>query len=98
MISGSAKADSLAASLAADVSLVAFRVNKECSRDPMKTCLIEKGTNVIDVIDMTRDEVLANCNVKPMKVVVKASPYERAIDPNIWPCRVGVRLWKDKEA
>ena len=98
VIYGSAKADSDAASLAADVSRVAFGVNKECSRDSMKTYLIEKGIDVIDVIDMTREEVLDNVNVKTMKVVVKASQYERAMDPSIWPCRVGVRLWKDKEA
>ena len=98
VIFGSAKVDSEAANIAADVSLVVFGVNKEFSRDSMKTFLIEKSIDVIDVIDMTREEVLDNVKVKTMKVVVKASQYERAMDPSIWPCRVGVRLWKDKEA
>ena len=98
VIYGSATPDTEQVNLAADVSLVAFNVNKECSKDHMKTFLIEKGIDVIDVIEMTREEVLANVRVKSMKVIVKANEYEKAMDPSSWPCRVGVRLWKDKEA
>jgi hypothetical protein len=64
----------------------------------MRTFLIEKDNDVVYVIEMTREEVLAKVKVKTMKVIVKASEFEKAMDPNVWPCRVGVRLWKDKEA
>ena len=73
-------------------------MNKNCNKDVMKTFLIEKGIDVVDVIKMTREEVLDNVGVKSMKVIVKASEFEKAMDPTVWPCRVGVRLWKDKEA
>ena len=98
VIYGSGKSEREEVSLAADVTLVAFNVNKNCDKDSMKTFLIEKGLDVVDVSEMTREEVLPNVAVKSMKVVVKATEYEKAMDPNNWPCRVGVRLWKDKEA
>ena len=47
---------------------------------------------------MTRAEVLENVRVKSMKVVVKASEYEKVMDASNWPSRVGVRMWEDKEA
>ena len=98
VIYGSAKPNTEEVNLAADVSLVAFNVNKTCNKDHMKTFLIEKGIDVVDVIEMTREEVLDNVRVKSMKVIVKANEFEKAMDPNVWPCRVGVRIWKDKEA
>ena len=33
-----------------------------------------------------------------MKVVVRASEYEKVMDGSNWPSRVGVRVWEDKEA
>ena len=98
VIYGSAKPDAEQVNLAADVSLVAFNVNKECSKEHMRNFLVEKGINVVDVVEMTREEVLSNVRVKSMKVIVRANEYEKAMDPSSWPCRVGVRLWKDKEA
>ena len=98
VIYGSSKSVTEGASLAGDVTLVAFGVNKECSQDAMKAFLIDKGIDVVDVTDMTREEVLDSVRVKTMKVVVKASEYEKVMEPSNWPCRVGVRLWKDKEA
>ena len=98
VIYGNAKTESESTNLAADVTLVAFGVNKKCGKDSMKTFLIEKGIDVVDVEEMTREEVLDNVRVKTMKVVVKASDYEKAMDPDTWPCRIGVRLWKNKEA
>jgi hypothetical protein len=98
VIYGSAKPETEEVNLTSDVSLVAFNVNKNCNKDVMKTFLIEKGIDVVDVIEMTREEVLDNVRVKSMKVIVKASEFEKAMDPTVWPCRVGVRLWKDKEA
>ena len=47
---------------------------------------------------MTRSEVLESVRVKTMKVVVRASEYEKAMDGNNWPSRVGVGMWEDKEA
>ena len=98
VIYGSSKSEVEGDSMAADISLVAFNINKTCSKEAMKTFISEKGIDVVDVTDMTREEVMDNVKVKTMKVVVKATEYEKAMDPGNWPCRVGVRLWKDKEA
>jgi hypothetical protein len=64
----------------------------------MTDFLENKGIKVVDVIEMTRAEVLDNVRVKSMKVVVKASEYEKVMDASNWPSRVGVRMWEDKEA
>ena len=80
VIYGSAKADSEEVNLAADVALVAFNVNKNCNKDAMKIFLIEKGIDVVDVEEMTREEVLVNVKVKTMKVIVKATQFEKAMD------------------
>ena len=64
----------------------------------MTKFLEDKGIKVVIVSDMTRSEVLDSVRVKTMKVVVKASEYEKVMDGNNWPSRVGVRMWEDKEA
>ena len=64
----------------------------------MTEFLKDKGIKVVDVIEMTRSEVLDSVRVKTMKVVVKASEYEKVMDGSNWPSRVGVRMWEDKEA
>ena len=73
-------------------------MNKDCSRDDMREFLESKDIKVVEVSDMTREEVFANVRVKSMKIVVKASEYEKVMDSINWPSRVGVRMWQDKEA
>ena len=60
--------------------------------------LENKGIKVVNVVEMTRSEVLESVRVKTMKVIVKASEYEKVMDGSNWPSRVGVRMWEDKEA
>ena len=98
VIYGSSKPEVNAESIAGDVSVVAFGVNKKCSKEIMTKFLEEKGIEVVDVIEMIRAEVMENVRVKTMKVVVKASEYEKVMDASNWPSRVGVRMWEDKEA
>ena len=98
VIYGSSKSEESEQNFAGDVAVVAFGVNKNCSTEAMKVFLEGKGLKVRDVIDMTRSEVLENVRVKTMKVVVKATDYEKVMDGSNWPSRVGVRMWEDKEA
>ena len=83
---------------AGDVAAVAHGVNKECSKEAMTEFLENKGIKVVNVSEMTRSEVLDSVRVKTMKVVVRASEYEKVMDGSNWPSRVGVRVWEDKEA
>ena len=53
---------------------------------------------ILIIIEITRAEVLENVRVKSMKVIVRASEYEKVMDASNWPSRVGVRMWEDKEA
>ena len=78
--------------LAADVALVASGVSRDASGDQLKEFLVNKGINVVAVEKLTRDEVGARTNT--FKVIVKLSDYEKAMKPDIWPYRVGVRHFK----
>ena len=82
---------------AADVDLVAFNVAKNVEPEQLKAFLKEKGLEV-EVECMTRPELLLAKKVrsKTMRVSVKASDHERALNPELWPFRVGVRHYKAK--
>ena len=75
--------------LAADVALVAMGVSKEASDGQLKGFLETKGINVVSVEKLTKPEAMTRTNT--FKVVVKLADYEKAMQPDIWPYRVGVR-------
>ena len=77
--------------LAADVSLVAYGVAKDASADLLKTFLENKGIKVISCENLTTwNQARTHC----YKVTIKASEFEKATKPEVWPYRVGVRLFK----
>ena len=78
--------------LAADVTLVAMGVSKEASDAQLKGFLENKGISVISVEKLTKPEAETRTNT--FKVVVKLSDYEKAMQPDIWPYRVGVRHYR----
>ena len=86
------KDDNTTQLLAADVALVASGVSRDASGEQLKEFLINKGISVVAVEKLTRDEVEARTNT--FKVVIKLSDYEKAMRPEIWPYRVGVRHYK----
>ena len=91
----SAEGDSENSRLAADVDLVAFGVRKDVSEQMMKDWLNSKNIDA-EVRIMTRPEVLSEVRTISMKVTVKASQHEEAMKPEVWPYRVGVRLWDNR--
>ena len=80
--------------LAADVDLVASGVSKDCSNDDLKDFLENKGVNAVAVETLTKDEALVNVRTKTFKVTVTAAQYEKALQPESWPYRVGVRHFR----
>ena len=78
--------------LAGDVSLVASGVSKDATKDQLKEFIEGKGIAVIEVEKLTRDDAETRTNT--FKVVVKLSDYEKAMNPDIWPYRVGVRHYR----
>ena len=95
---GKAQSDDEKASnnLAADVDLVAFGVSTKTEPDQLKAFLVGKGLEIENVECMTRPELVTEKKVcsKTMRVTVKASEHKKAMNPDMWPFRVGVRLYK----
>ena len=83
-------------SIAADVDLVAFGVSLDVETNHLEDFLIARGLKVKKVELMTRPELLKENKVrsKSMKVTVTSSEYEKAMNPEMWPFRVGVRHFK----
>ena len=84
--------------LAADVSLVASGLDKECTEEKLKEFLEEKGIKPVEVVMMKKPEAseaeTRMWRTKSFKVTVKASEHEKALLPEIWPYRVAVRYWR----
>ena len=77
--------------LAANVSLVAYGVAKDATADGLKAFLEARGIAVIECVNLTTFEF---ARTHSYKVTIKAAQYEQATKPEIWPFRVGVRLFK----
>ena len=84
--------------LAADVSLVASSLDKECDEHKLKVFLEERGIHPVDIVMMKKQDVneteTKNWRTKSFKVTVKAGEHETALKPETWPYRVAVRYWR----
>ena len=82
--------------LAADVELVAFNVFKDAEPEHLEKFLKDKGVTVKDVKLLTRIELITSGAVrsKSIKVTLTAAEHKKAMNPNVWPYRVGVRYYK----
>ena len=81
--------------LAADVALVASGVSKDASPEQLSDFLKAKGIGVIAIEKLTRDDAETRTNT--FKIVIKLNDYEKAMMPDVWPYRVGVRHFKPKK-
>ena len=61
----------------------------------MKEFIVSKGINVTGVKKLTTYE---QARTNTFKVSIKASDYDKAIKPEVWPLRVGVRLFRQKRS
>ena len=83
-------------SLAADVEIVAFGVAKTAEPEQLEKFLKDRGVAIEKIECLTKAELVHEGKVKSktMKVTVKASEHEKAMNPDVWPQRVGVRYYK----
>ena len=88
-----AGADNTEQFLAADVQLAAYGVSKDATEDQLKQFIVSKGIAVTDVTKLT---TFAGARTNTFKVCIKASDYDKALKPEVWPLRVGVRLFRPK--
>ena len=82
--------------LAADVALVASGIGVNVKDDELETFLKSNGVDVVKVECLTKKELIDKEKVrsKTMKVIVRAKDHEKAMNPEIWPFRVGVRYYR----
>ena len=73
---------------------MASGVAKDCTTDMLKEYLADKGLNTVEVEQLTKPEVVDQVRTLTFRVAVKASDYETAINPDIWPFRVAVRHYR----
>ena len=78
----------------ADVSLVASGINKGCDKGKLTEYLTNKGIIPTEVELLTREEVFEKVRTLSFRVAFKASDYEAALKPEVWPYRVGVRHYR----
>ena len=79
--------------LAADAELVAYGVSKDATEEQLKQFITSKGINVTAVKKLTTFE---EARTYTFRVSIKASDYEKALKPEVWPLRVGVRPFRPK--
>ena len=80
--------------LSADINLVATGVSKDATSDQLKEFLESNGIKVTDIELLTNfpDEVRSFT----YRVAIKPEDFEKALTPDVWPYRVGVRHYKNK--
>ena len=81
--------------LAADVNLVASGVSRDATPDQLKSFLISRGLRVTD-IELLTNFRRAEARSFSYRIAIKADDYEKALNADIWPHRVGVRLFKNR--
>ena len=77
--------------LAADVELVATGVARDASDSQLKEFIMSKGIEVLEISKLTTYE---HAKTNTFKIKIKAAEYNKAMDPNNWPLRVGVRHYR----
>ena len=92
ILQGTSKQNDDCDSFAADVSLVAHGLAKDASDEKLKNYLVGKGLEVVECKLMTK--FIAESRALSFKVTIKAKDLEKAKNPEIWPARVGVRMYK----
>ena len=77
--------------LAADVELVATGVSRDATTDQLKNFILSKGIEVIEILKLTTFE---QARTNTYKIKIKAAQYLKAMNPEMWPLRVGVRHFR----
>ena len=75
--------------LTADENLVASGVSKDATTEQLKEFIVSKG---IELLTNHKEEARSFS----YRIAIKPSDYDKALHPDVWPYRVGVRLYKPK--
>ena len=91
ILRGTAISETEGESLSADIHLVAYGVAKNVTGIQLSQWLAGKGLRVLSCDLLTKYERARSLSYK---ITVKSCDYDKAHNPEIWPARVGVRLFK----
>ena len=91
ILRGTAISETEGESLSADIHLVAYGVAKNVTGIQLSQWLAGKGLRVLSCDLLTKYEGARSLSYK---ITVKSCDYDKAHNPEIWPARVGVRLFK----
>ena len=80
--------------LAANVNLVATGVAKDATSDQLKEFIENKGVEVVEIELLTQFPEAARTFT--YRIAIKPRDYDKAMNPDVWPYRVGVRIYKPK--
>ena len=57
--------------------------------------MTSRGLRVTDIELLTKFRI-EECRSYTYRVAIKAEDYDKALDPRVWPHRVGIRIFKNK--
>ena len=77
--------------LAADANLVASGVSKDATCEQLKEFIESKGINVTDIELLS---LAPERRTNTFRVAIKVADYDKALNPDVWPYRVGVRRYR----
>ena len=75
----------------ADANLVASGVSKDATCEQLKEFIMNKG---ITVTDIELISLAPQRRTNTFRVAIKIADFDKAMDPNVWPYRVGVRRFR----
>ena len=84
-------------SLTADVNLVASGVSKDITIDQLKNFITSKGITVTDIALLT-NFYKEESKSYSYRIAIKAADYEKVMNPDVWPYRVSIHLYKTKRS
>ena len=76
---------------AAPVCLVAFNVAKDATAEQFKTFVEDKGLEILDCELITKFQ---GARTISFKVTIDSKDYDKSQNPQFWPYRVGIRLFR----
>ena len=79
--------------LAANVNLVATGVAKDATANQLKEFIEAKGIEVVETELLTQHP---EARTNTFRIVIKSRGYDKAMNPDVWPYRVGVRIFRPK--
>lgn len=88
LLGSASTSNGITTNIASDVSLVAYGVATDADENTLKMFLNGNG---LPIVSCERLTTWAEARSHTYKITIKAKDYQIAMDPTVWPYRVGIR-------